>query len=115
MQEQKQEQKQKQEQEKQWVFFCKDGYETAPMSCTSEIAYDDNEHCIIHKKITSIKSKNIDIYVTYKNKDGKGNWEFLRGFLYKNNNEYIISSFVLFSSLQRGAFCFDRAAICTYC
>lgn len=101
-----------QNQEQQWIIFRKDGYDTSPLNCISELAYDDNEHCIIHKKIDQRIGGNIDIYVTYKNNNGQ--WEFLRGFLYKRNNEYKITSFLVLSSLQIGAFCYDRIAICEY-
>ena len=95
-----------------WIIFRKDGYESSPFNCESELVYDDNENCIIHKKVINTDKKQIDLYITYKIQGG--NWVFVRGFIYKNHNEYKISSFVVLSSLQKGAFCYDGVGICEY-
>jgi hypothetical protein len=112
--ENQQQQQHIQEKRKHWVIFKEDGNETEPFLCDSELVYDDNQHCIIHKKIITVDIFHIDLYITYKNKDGTGNWEFVRGFLYKNNEEYVIKSFVTFASLQRGQFGYDNVGICCY-
>ena len=101
-----------QDKAKHWVIFRKDGYEAGPFNCESELVYDDNEHCIVHKKIVNVGKNQNDLYITYKNEGG--NWEFVRGFIYKNNKEFKINSFVVLSSLQRGAFCYDGVGICEY-
>ena len=106
----------KEEKRKQWVIFKKDGYELQPLQCESELTYDENDYCIIHKKIITVDIFKIDLYITYKKKGKNENehWEFVRGFLYKNKNEYKITYFSTFSSLQRGAFCYDKIGICEY-
>jgi hypothetical protein len=112
-QQQESQQQDIQKKRKHKVIFSEDGNETQPFLCESELVYDNNKYCIIHKN-NNCSHLSIDLYITYKNKDGNGNWEFVRGFLYKNNKEYVITSFVVFSSLQRGLFCYDNVGICAY-
>ena len=53
-----------QDKAKHWVIFRKDGYEAGPFNCESELVYDDNEHCIIHKKIVNVGKIQNDLYIT---------------------------------------------------
>jgi hypothetical protein len=101
---------------KQWIIFRENSnelHDTYPFKCTSELIYDDNEHSIIHKKV-NIKNKNIDLYITCKKEGTTNEWNFVRGFMYKNNKEYVIKTIALFSSLQIGTYCYDKILICDY-
>jgi hypothetical protein len=96
----------------QWIVFRKynsEVHDSTPEQCISKIMYDDNEHCIINKKINN---ENIDLYITYKRESESNDWNFVRGFLYKNNEEFQIISFNIYNSMQVGINCYDKIAIC---
>jgi hypothetical protein len=98
----------------QWIVFRKYNNElpdSTPEQCISELVYHDNNHCIINNKINN---ENIDLYITFTKETQKNDWNFVRGFLYKNNVEILILSVVIFDSLQIGLFCYDKIAICYY-
>ena len=104
------------EQIKQWILFRENSnklHDTCPLKCTSELIYDDNNHSIIHKKV-NINNNNIDLYITYKKEATTNEWNFVRGFMYKNKNEYMIKTVTLFNSLQIGEYCYDKILICDY-
>ena len=98
----------------QWIVLKKinnDLINVQPEQCLSEIIYDDNEHCIINKKICN---KNIELYITYKRESESIDFKFVRGFLYKNNEEFKIMSFNIYNSMHVGVNCYDKIAICDY-
>ena len=85
------------------TFKLKDIYK-----CESTILFEDNFYTLFHNKINCpIKKTNIDIFLTYINKK-----ELLRGFLYKNNNEYEIYYYKIFTSFKILNKVYDKIAIC---
>uniref|UniRef100_A0A6C0KUT9 Uncharacterized protein n=1 Tax=viral metagenome TaxID=1070528 RepID=A0A6C0KUT9_9ZZZZ len=101
-------------QSNQFILFRKDDEEITddiePVKAISRITSNQKNYCIIHKVILN---GNIDIYITYK-KNKEGQYEFLRGFMYKNNCEFQITSCPIYSSLQIGSFGYDNIMICYY-
>jgi len=98
----------------QWIVLKKYNNQVLnvpPEECISEIIYDDNQYCIIKKKLCN---KHIELYITYKRELETNDFIFVRGFLYKNNEEIKIMSVVVFESLQIGVNCYDKIAICDY-
>jgi hypothetical protein len=69
--------------------------------CESNLLFENNNFKIIYKKVFH-KNKNIDIYITY-NKN-----EFLRGFLYIDDKEYIVNDYNCYKSLQVEKYCYDN-------
>ena len=86
----------------------------------SELIFNNNKYYIVHKKLD-----NFNIFITYKNiedtaedkdnnEDKKKNYsKFIRGYIYKDNREYNIKSFYLYSSLQIGEWAYDNIGICS--
>lgn len=80
----------------------------------SELIFNNNEHYIVHKKLD-----NLNIFITYKNieenidEDNKKIYsKFIRGYIYKDNLEYNIKLFDLYSSVQIGEWAYDNIGIC---
>ena len=90
----------------QLTFKLKDIYK-----CESTILFENNLHTLFHNKINCpIKKTNIDIFLTYYYNYNKK--ELLRGFLYKNNSEYEIYYYKIFTSFKILNKVYDKIAIC---
>ena len=88
------------------TFKLKDIYK-----CESTILFEDNFYTLFHNKINCpIKKTNIDIFLTYNYDFNKK--ELLRGFLYKNNIEYEIYYYKIFTSFKILNKVYDKIAIC---
>jgi len=98
---------------KHWIIFDYDNNlkKKDVYKCESKIIFNNSSNMIIHKYINKDNIK-IDIYVTYL-KSSEWNMNlFVRGFLYKDQKEYEISSMTMFSSLQIEDMGYDKIALC---
>lgn len=74
--------------------------------CESKLLFSSNNYRISYKKILTNTNETINLFITFEN-------EFIRGFLYFNNKEYILNNYLLYSSIQINNWCYDNLAICS--
>lgn len=80
--------------------------------CKSKILFQNSNYIIVRKYIEEENNK-IDIFITL-SIENDGYEKFIRGFLYKNNKEYLIKNYALYSSLQITDWAYDNIGICTF-
>jgi hypothetical protein len=78
----------------------------------SKILFQNSNYIIIQKYIEEENNK-IDIFITI-SIENDGYEKFIRGFLYKNNKEYLIKNYALYTSLQIAEWAYDNIGICTF-
>lgn len=90
------------------MFKLKDIYK-----CESTILFENNLHTLFHNKINCPKQNTtINIFLTYYYDYNNKKKELTRGFLYKNNTEYEIYYYKIFTSFKIFNKVYDKIAIC---
>ena len=75
--------------------------------CDSTLLFMSDNYVIVHKKIILSESEDpINMFITYST-------GFVRGYIYKDNQEYEILNYLLYNSLQIGNFGYDCIGICS--
>jgi len=74
--------------------------------CESKLLFSSNNYRIVYKNILTANNKSINLFITFDN-------DFVRGFLYFNNKEYILNNYCLYRSIQINNWCYDNLAICS--
>lgn len=72
-------------------------------ACVSKKSVKNGDYTIIHEALIC-QTKDIDTFITYKDK------EFVRGFLYIDGKEYPILHCYTYASLQIEQYCYDNIA-----
>ena len=106
----------------QYVIFQKNGvFNTPPhvYSCSSIPIFDSKRYITFHKifVVNSNNSHNdemtVDLIITYEKIDNdECNMKFVRGFMYCNNVEYVIDTFLHFQMLQYGHIAYKHISFC---
>lgn len=77
-------------------------YEENLRMCKSKLVFSNSDYSVVHKRIPD---ESVDIFITYSEKSPFG---FIRGYVYKNGKEYVISDTRAYASLQIGKYCYDN-------
>ena len=74
--------------------------------CESKLLFSSNNYRVSYKNILTANNETINLFITFDN-------DFVRGFLYFNNKEYILNNYCLYRSIQINRWCYDNLAICS--
>ena len=76
-------------------------------NCVSTLLFMSDNYCVVHKKIVVSESEDpINMFITYSD-------SFVRGYIYKDEQEYEIYSYLLYNSSYIGGICYDCVGICS--
>ena len=105
----------------QYVIFQKDGvFNTPPhvYPCSSIPIFDSKKYITFHKIfVTNNDETVVELIITYEkidndNDDDECNMKFVRGFMYCNNVEYVVETFLHFQMLQYGHIAYNHISFC---
>jgi hypothetical protein len=88
------------------VFEINGNLQETVYKCESKLLFYSSDCRIVYKNILTTNNETINLFITFDN-------DFVRGFLYFNNKEYILNNYCLYRSIQINNWCYDNLAICS--